>query len=128
MQFSDNVGGIILEIFENENKNYLQVTSGTSLYTYYKCPAECVNCSFPNNCSSCITGYTLQGGSCINPQQGSPVSSNLSHCVNNQFQVGNICQDYCHKKCKTCNKTRTDCHECADFYTKNEEGDCVVES
>ena len=35
---------------------------------------------------------------------------------------------YCDESCATCNQTRYDCVECAQLYTKNEEGKCVVES
>ena len=36
-----------------------------------------------------------------------------------------MCREYCHRRCKTCNQTRTDCYECADFYEK-ESGECVL--
>ena len=39
-----------------------------------------------------------------------------------------MCEEYCHRKCKSCNQTRTDCIECAEFYVKDDKGQCVVES
>ena len=39
-----------------------------------------------------------------------------------------MCDEYCHRKCRSCNQTRTDCIECAEFYAKDDRGQCVVES
>ena len=39
-----------------------------------------------------------------------------------------ICKEYCDRKCKTCNRTRTDCVECSEFYVKGESGECVIAS
>ena len=43
--------------------------------------------------------------------------------------IGNgICKEYCDRKCRTCNQTKTDCVECSEFYTKDEKGECVMAS
>ena len=53
----------------------------------------------------------------------------MSHCVGNKFIKGtSICEEYCSRKCKTCFKTKWDCVECADFYTKNGKGKCVIKN
>ena len=104
---------------------YLATANDQKLYTFYHCPPECSACSFPNNCSSCNAGFSLKGGQCITENSQ---SETFSHCVNNIFQRENICEEYCHKKCKTCNQTRTNCHECSEFYIKNSNGECIIES
>ena len=48
--------------------------------------------------------------------------------MQNKFLKGSVCEEYCHRKCKSCNQTRTDCIECAEFYVKDDKGQCVVES
>ena len=48
-------------------------------------------------------------------------------CVQNKLKEG-VCEVYCDESCKSCNQTKYDCIECAEFYTKSEEGVCVVES
>ena len=53
---------------------------------------------------------------------------NPTHCVQNIFVGDGVCQEYCDRRCKTCNRTRTDCVECSDFYTKDGNGECVVAS
>ena len=58
----------------------------------------------------------------------STTSSSATVCVGNKVLVGNICQEYCSKKCKTCTDTRNDCVECAEFYFKDESGNYVVEN
>ena len=77
---------------------------------------ECSSCSFPNNCSACIDGYHLSAGKClIEP---------YSQCVQNIYVHEQICKEYCHKKCKTCNQTRTECIESAAAYIMSQ-GECV---
>ena len=64
-------------------------------------------------------GYKLDQGKC----------HEVNHCVKNRFLKGrNICEEYCSRRCKTCFKTKWDCVECADFYTMNKEGECVIEN
>lgn len=92
-------------------------TTDNTLRVYFQCPTECGSCSFPNNCSSCADGYVLNGVTCV------PRPTN---CVKNIYLHGDVCEQYCHKKCKTCNQTWTDCYECADYYSRNEEGKCVI--
>ena len=48
--------------------------------------------------------------------------------MNNVRLHGGVCEEYCHRKCKSCISERTECHECADYYAKDGNGDCVVES
>ena len=95
---------------------FAATTSSPSIEIAYRCPEECSACSFPNNCTACRSGYTLRGGVC---------RTITSNCVQNKFIKGNICEEYCCKRCKTCNQTRTDCIECAQFYAKDESGQCV---
>ena len=52
----------------------------------------------------------------------------LSFCVKNVVLKNEICEEYCLKKCKTCNQTKEDCIACAEFYEKNEKGECEIES
>ena len=94
------------------------IETSSELITYYKCPAECTTCIFPNNCTSCIAGYILQNGVC----------SKASHCVKNILKKNKICEEYCSRKCKTCNQTKEDCMECAEFYEMDENGQCHEES
>ena len=84
------------------------------MITYYKCPAECAACLFPNNCTSCIAGHILQTGVC----------SKASHCVKNILKKNDVCEEYCSKQCKTCNQTKDDCVECALFYEMDQNGRC----
>ena len=94
-------------------------TAEPSIEIYYRYPEECSACIFPNNCTSCQSGHSLEGGKCkLIP----------SNCVENKFVKGRVCEQYCHSKCKTFNRTRTDCIECSKFYAKDEKGECAVES
>ena len=95
------------------------LTSDNLIRVFYQCPGECVTCSFPNNCTSCVDTHVLNGATCV---------ERPSQCVNNRYLYENICEQYCHKMCKTCNQTWTDCYECSEYYTKNNEGKCVIES
>ena len=49
-------------------------------------------------------------------------------CVQQKINKEGICEVYCDEACKSCNQTRYDCVECAEFYAKDEEGRCVVGS
>ena len=51
--------------------------------TYFECPSECVACTFPNSCSSCLPGYNLENGKCILPAPTNNSTNNLTHCVKN---------------------------------------------
>ena len=48
--------------------------------------------------------------------------------MKNKFNKGNICEEYCHPKCETCNNTKNDCVTCANFYMKDKNGECVMEN
>ena len=61
------------------------------------------------------------GNSCAPNQQA-------TRCVGNKLAVHGICHQYCDRKCATCNQTRTDCVECSEFYVKDQDGQCVIES
>ena len=99
---------------EDTGLYYTFYASDGNMRLYFGCPDQCSSCSFPNNCSACAPGFTLNGVTCLaNPPSPTSNNNNYTHCVNNKFQVGNICVEYCHKKCKTCNSTRTDCIECS---------------
>ena len=114
-----DIGNNIISSTMDESGLYLAVIVGTNLYTFYQCPDECSTCSFPNNCSACNKGYILKRSTCV-PKP--------THFVKNIFIKGSICKEYCDKKCKTCNQTKSDCYECADFYKKNAAGNCVMKS
>ena len=60
-------------------------------------------------------------GKCSLPQA-------YSQCVKNKFVDEGICEIYCHESCRTCNQTRYDCVECAELYTKDYDGKCVIEN
>ena len=102
---------------------FVYSTLASDVQTYYRCPTECSGCTFPNNCTGCINGYTLVGVTCT---PNDAVQS--SHCVQNLYVTENVCQEYCHRKCKSCNKTKYDCVECSEFYTKDSTGECVIEN
>ena len=76
-----------------------------------------MSCVLPNNFTVCEEGYILKGGFRY------PRSTAY---IQNVLLKGNACQEYCHRKCRTCNQTRIDCYECAQFY-KVEDGQCVKE-
>ena len=79
---------------------YFAIADDQKLHTFYQCSVGCANCSFPNNCSVCGSGYILKGTYCFpKPTQ----------CMGNVVLKGDVCEEYCHKKCKTCNQTWTDC-------------------
>ena len=63
--------------------------------------------------------YSLEGGKCIR---------NPTRCVQNIFINDGICKEYCDQRCKTCNQTRYDCVECAEFYKRDGNGECVIEN
>ena len=100
---------------------YYQVINDldTNLLTFYECPSECSACSFPNNCSACSPGYVLEGVKCVVEIETPLLSTN---CVQNKLVINNICDEYCHRKCKTCGETKENCGECAELYIKNNEG------
>ena len=113
------IGQDVYEVVTDSDWLYFIVsTYQPSLEILYRCPEECTNCSFPNNCTSCKQGHILKGGTCWL----------TTNCVQNKFVKGRVCEEYCHRKCKSCNQTRTDCIECADFYARDEKGECVAES
>ena len=89
-----------------------------SIEILYNCPPECSSCFFPNNCSACAQGYKLQNGRCLRTSQ----------CVQNRFAYKDICEEYCHERCRSCNQSRTDCIECSDAYTMDEYGQCIPEN
>ena len=99
---------------------YFVATSFSGVKVFYECPSECTACHFPNNCSNCVDGYQLEMGKCT--QQG------YSNCVKNKFIDEGICELYCDESCKTCNQTKYDCVECAEFYTKDADGKCIIEN
>ena len=35
-----------------------------TVYIYYMCSPNCVNCTFPKNCLTCENGYELMNGIC----------------------------------------------------------------
>ena len=98
---------------------FIAIANDQKLYTFFLCSNGCANCSFPNNCSACENGFILKDFYCY-PQP--------TQCVGNVVLKNNICAEYCHKKCKTCNQTRTDCYECADFYKRDQNGECVLKN
>ena len=117
-QFSFDLGvGIRSVKMDARGLYYNALASDQRIYTFYHCPDECSSCVFPNNCTVCQEGYILKGGYCYEK----PIVR-----VQNIFLKGKVCQEYCHRKCRTCNQTRTDCYECAQFY-KMEDGQCVEE-
>ena len=51
-RYSKNIGNMIYTATLSYRSDYLIVTDNNrKLYTFYKCPPECTNCYFPNNCS-----------------------------------------------------------------------------
>ena len=114
------MGTFVNEVLMDTKELYLMLETNTKVITYFRCPIECTACIFPSNCTSCAAGYVLRNGVCSN-------TSNASHCVNNTFERGSVCMEYCAKKCKTCNETRDECVECAQFYVMDEKGECVLE-
>ena len=115
-------GAIKQALIDRDELYYIVSTYLNNIEILYRCPPECTHCHFPNNCSACLPGYALQNGKCLTDSDGT------NHCVQGRFIKDNICQEYCHRKCRSCNLTRTDCIECADFYIKDSSGECVVEN
>ena len=109
LQFSDNQGKLIYDIAGDSSFLYfVYSTLASDVQTYYRCPTQCSGCTFPSNCTGCIAGYKLVSGECISLD-----TLSISYCVNNVFIADGVCEVYCHRKCKTCDKTRYDCVECA---------------
>ena len=99
---SEFIGGSIYSTTTDSRGLYSIFCIGFgAIELYFSCPEECLTCTFPTNCTECSEGYVLKGGTCVEKP---------THCVQNKFQFNNVCQEYCHKKCKTCNQTRTDCY------------------
>ena len=74
----------IQELFVDRTQLYFVVsTSIPAIKVFYRCPSECSGCYFPNNCSSCVQGYHLEGGVCIRDP---------THCVQNIFIGNGICK------------------------------------
>ena len=117
-EFSYELGSAIKSVkIDGSGLYYFVIANDQKLHTFYHCATGCVNCSFPNNCSVCEEDYILKGAYCFpKPTQ----------CVGNVVLKGNVCEEYCHKKCRTCNQTRTDCYECSDFYAMDSSGECVI--
>ena len=55
--------------------------TNTRILTYYRCPASCTDCFFPNNCSACQEGFVLKKGVC----------EKATLCVGNKVLKGDIC-------------------------------------
>ena len=92
---SHNIRAFLYEVkMEPEGLYSIIITNTPSIEVMYRCPAECLNCSFPNNCSACVAGYHLEGVKC---------KKDYTNCVLNRMLKGDICEEYCHRKCKTCN-------------------------
>ena len=89
-----------------------------SFIYYYSCPPECSSCVFPNYCTSCSEGYSLNGSQCIQ----SP-----NNCVHQKAYKGGMCEEYCHRSCKSCREAE-ECIECAELYARDAGGKCVVEN
>ena len=107
------MGVVYLNIDESYLYYILNVNS-PQIYIFFKCPSECITCSFPNNCSQCISGYHLNGGVCENHSSGN----------NNHSNHSNVCN----RKCKKCSETKMQCLECFEFYVKNSQGFCEIEN
>ena len=102
-----HVGEDVMEVFVHQGELYFLYTTSMTIEVLFRCPDECSTCHFPNNCTACIQGYRLQGVKCVeNPKHP-------THCVQNKFAAKGICEEYCDRRCKTCNMTRGDCVECA---------------
>ena len=106
-------------MFVDSNELYFVLALTHSIQVFFRCPEECTACYFPNNCSACIPNYYLQGGQCL---------QDPSHCVQNKFIAKGICEEYCDRRCKTCNMSRTDCVKCAQFHQMDADGQCVIQS
>ena len=77
-------GSIKQALIDQDELYYVVTTYINNIEILYRCPSECVACSFPNNCSACVQGYSLQNGKCL-------TDSNANHCVQGKFIKGNIC-------------------------------------
>ena len=61
-----HLGSTVKSTKTDKDGLYYIVNDGTpQLYTFYRCPEECLTCDFPSNCFTCIPGYFLKSGACI---------------------------------------------------------------
>lgn len=49
-------------------------------------------------------------------------------CTGGITIMDGICEQFCHDKCRSCTEVWTECVECADFYIKDDQGNCVIEN
>ena len=72
--YEEVIGSFVTDTATDALFQYYIAGSPLGLHIFYECPPECSSCFFPNNCSTCISGYQLEGGKCIRE---------YSHCVQN---------------------------------------------
>ena len=120
VEFTNSTDSSILSFIIDDDRLYYTVVSASfNILTFYSCPTGCASCYFPNNCSQCEQGYVLKGTYCF---------PTPTVCVRNIALKINVCQEYCSEECKTCNQTKHDCYQCADFYARDESGKCSIQS
>ncbi|AKU96082.1 polysaccharide deacetylase [Labilithrix luteola] len=104
----------IVPILQKEGYAFVRVDQVPAIAAALPCDANCLTCTGPNACTSCVAGSYLAGGTCH------PCST----CANGTFQASacvanadTVCQA-CDATCTTCKGgTSNDCSTCqADRY------------
>ena len=125
IDFKYSIGmGILHSAIDESATLFAAITEKDHLYIFYKCPDFCLDCTFTNNCTLCMSGYHIEGGYCI---VDVPTSQNsVIFCAGNKTIVKGVCEQFCHDACKACSDLWTECIECSDFYIKDDQGNCVI--
>ena len=74
------------------------------------CVANCSSCTGPNQCSTCMSGYTLNSGN-------TSCSVTNVTCSSNQYKSNNVCYN-CVSNCINCNNG-TSCNSCSSVNGSN---------
>ena len=125
IDFKYSIGmGILHSGIDESATLFAAITEKDHLYIFYKCPDFCLDCTFTNNCTLCMSGYHIEGGYCV---VDVPTSQNsVIFCAGNKTIVKGVCEQFCHDACKACSDVWTECIECSNFYIKNDQGNCVI--
>lgn len=67
-------------------------------------------------------------GVCEVPAPATPTPMNASQCVGDEWESKVVCSEYCSRECGACWDVKDDCASCAEFYTMDGSGECVIEN
>lgn len=59
------MGAAVFKVLTDSDVEYAVLLGDmNTVYIYYMCSPNCVNCTFPKNCLTCENGYELMNGIC----------------------------------------------------------------